>query len=84
MNESHHWGWIIFCFFTVLIIAGITSYVFTINRPDIANYAKGSTHPEQNFHNIGLIVLQPGCQNAKAEDYMKEKRNAKPIVNSSR
>lgn len=76
MNETHpHYIWA----FVALIALAIGTYIFTLSRPDIANYGKDSTHAEQVFHNTGLLVMQPGCQNIKAEEFMKlKKQQEKP------
>lgn len=77
MDNQHHWGWMI----VVVIIAGIIAWIYSANRADVNNYGKDSTHNEQNHTNYGLIVLQPGCQNTKAESFMKElKKNVKPLA----
>lgn len=82
MDSAHpHYIWA-----SVAIVALLLgTWIYSSNRPDTENYAKGSTHPEQTTHNYGFINLQPGCQNIKAEEWMKAKKNEKSssIVNTS-
>lgn len=74
MNDTHqHYIWAI----VVVIIVGVVAWIYASNRPDVSNYGKDATHNEQTHLNYGLIVLQPGCQNSKAESFMKGSKDIK-------
>ncbi len=80
--EEHkpHYVWA----FVVTLGIGIVAWIYSSNRANVDNYGKDSTHNEQTHTNYGLIVLQPGCQNSKAEAFMKalkENKNGK-LTNS--
>lgn len=80
-NSNHpHYIWA----FVVIVGMALGLWIYSANRPDVSNYGKDSTHNEQTHNNYGLIVLQPGCQNSKAEAFMKALKEGKnaPITNS--
>ncbi len=67
-NHPHYvWGLV------AVIAISVGAWIYSSNRADVSNYDKGSTHNEQTHNNYGLVVLQPGCQNSKVDDYMKKK-----------
>lgn len=57
MNNSHHYGWMA----VVLIVFGVTTYIFTLNRPD--EYNKGSIHAEQHRQDwpLSFHIGEGGC-----------------------
>lgn len=75
-NQHPHYVWAL----VAVLAIGMIAWVYASNRPDTENYAKGSSHPEQSDRNYGIFVLRPSCQNIKAEDFMKGKKND-PIIN---
>lgn len=79
MDNRPHYIWA----FVVIAIVGIVAWIYSSNRANTENYAKGSDHQEQTFHNYGLLNLQPGCQNNKAEDFMRGKRNAQSLATNN-
>lgn len=75
MDNRPHYVW------AFVVIGGLCliAWIYSANRSDVSNYGKDSTHNEQTHNNYGLVVLQPGCQNSKAESFMKalkENKNA--------
>lgn len=74
MDNNHpHYVWA----FVVVLAIGVTAWAYSSNRANVDNYGKDSTHNEQTHNNYGLVVLQPGCQNSKAEDLMRRLRDVK-------
>lgn len=57
---AHHWGWMI----VILIIFGVCAYIWSINRPDIENYGKGSYHSEAHRQDwpFSIHIGEGGCQ----------------------
>lgn len=57
MQQQHHYGWMV----VVLIIFGVSTYIFTINRPD--EYSKGAIHAEQHRQDwpLSVHVGEGGC-----------------------
>lgn len=74
MDNNHpHYVWA----FVAIVGLSIGAWIYSSNRANVDNYGKDSTHNEQTHNNYGLVVLQPGCQNSKAEALMKGLRNAR-------
>lgn len=56
-TTAHYWGWML----VVLIVFGVSTYIFTINRPD--EYSKGAIHAEQHRQDwpLSIHVGEGGC-----------------------
>lgn len=57
MENSHHWGWML----VVLIIFGVGTYIFTLNRPD--TYKGNAIHAEQHRNDwpLSIHIGEGGC-----------------------
>lgn len=71
MDNVHHYGWMI----VVLVVFGITTYIFSINRPD--SYKGNAIHAEQHRQDwpLSIHVGEGGCARM-SPDNLKSLTNA--------
>lgn len=68
MDKTHHFGWML----VVLIIFGVGTYIFTVNRPD--DYSGHSIHAEQHRQDwpFSIHVGEGGCARMDALGSLKK------------
>lgn len=82
MNETHHWGWIIFAF--AVLVTG--AYIFTLNRADV--YKGNALHAEQHRQDwpFSIHIGEGGC--ARLDSFKpllnQDKKDVKNNIDSNR
>jgi len=77
-STAHHWGWMA----VVLIVFGVSAYIYSINRPD--EYNKGSIHNEEHRQDwpLSIHIGEGGCASlgaVKAKELKNESIRNKAV-----
>lgn len=55
-STAHHWGWMV----VVLIVFGVVTYVFTLNRPDVQKGGYQADYHRQDWP-LSIHIGEGGC-----------------------